>query len=413
MRGSRITTGVLVALAVALAALGAGCEAEVTEPVAEETTTPPPSAPEEPPSAEPLPLEEIEIALEPVLDGFSQPLYVTGAGDGSGRLFVAEKTGLIWTLENGERTEVYLDLTGVVSTESEQGLLGMAFPPGFTDGEDQVWVSYTRADGSSVVSSFASDGVLDPASEQVWLTVEQPYANHNGGMIEFGPDGYLYVGLGDGGSGGDPHGNGQNTLTLLGSMLRIDVKADTDDPRPPYTVPADNPLVGQPDVRPEIWASGLRNPWRFSFDRVTGDMWIGDVGQNAWEEIDFQPASSGGGENYGWKVFEGTHPYPHDAEPPAPDGFTMPVVEYDRDAGTSVTGGYVYRGEDQPALRGTYLYGDFSVGRIWGLQQEVDGSVRTRLLLDTDMMISSFGEDDDGELYVVDFNGAIHHVVTQ
>ncbi len=413
MRVSRITTGVLVALAMALTALGAGCGTDVTGPVAEETGTPALSTPGEPTPAEPLPLDEIEIALEPVLDGFSQPLYVTGAGDGSGRLFVAEKTGLIWTVENGERTEVYLDLTGVVSTESERGLLGIAFPPGFTDGEDQVWVSYTRADGSSVVSSFASDGVLDPASEQVWLTVEQPYANHNGGMIEFGPDGYLYVGLGDGGSGGDPHGNGQNTLTLLGSMLRIDVKADADDPQPPYTVPADNPLVGQPDVRPEIWAYGLRNPWRFSFDRVTGDLWIGDVGQNAWEEIDFQPASSGGGENYGWRVFEGTHPYPPDAEPPAPDGFTMPVVEYDRDTGTSVTGGYVYRGEDQPALRGTYLYGDFSVGRIWGLQREVDGSVQTRLLLDTDMMIPSFGEDDDGEVYVVDFNGAIHRIVAE
>ncbi|MDP2300192.1 MAG: PQQ-dependent sugar dehydrogenase, partial [Actinomycetota bacterium] len=320
-------------------------------------------------------------------------------------------TGHVWTVEGGERTEVFLDLSETVSTESEQGLLGIAFSPSFA--EDGVFVaSYTRADGTSVLSRFLVSGeTADPASEQVLLTQAQPFKNHNGGMIAFGPDGYLYYGLGDGGSGGDPQGNGQDLSTLLGTIMRLDVLRDGDmSATTPYGIPDDNPFVGRSDARPEIWAWGLRNPWRFSFDSQTGDLWIGDVGQSAWEEIDFQPADSAGGENYGWNLLEGTHPYPPDAAMRAGD-FTAPIVEYDRDAGKSVTGGYVYRGTAIPGLAGTYLYGDFVDGRIWALVRTEDGTVENRLLAQTHFQISSFGEDDMGELYVVDFAGGIYRLV--
>ncbi|MBN2840554.1 MAG: PQQ-dependent sugar dehydrogenase [Coriobacteriia bacterium] len=403
--------------ALAVAGTLAGCVDSTTAPESAapetQTTAPEPEAEaEDPGTGEPLALDELEIELEPVLDGFGQPLFVTGAGDGSGRLFVVEKTGLVWTVRGGMREEVFLDLTDRVSTESEQGLLGIAFSPTFAE-DSTVFVSYTQQDGASALSRFIVDGeTVDRASEKMLLHVAQPFANHNGGMIAFGPDGYLYLGLGDGGSGGDPYGSGQNGRTLLGKMLRIDVIGGAGDPAG-YVVPDDNPFVGQSDTKPEIWAIGLRNPWRFSFDRATGDLWIGDVGQNAWEEIDLQAADSPGGENYGWNRFEASHPYPPDSTAPDPTGFTMPIVEYDRDAGTSVTGGYVYRGTAEPGLYGTYLYADFTVGRIWGLQRAEDGSVQTRELLDTDMMISSFGEDDDGELYVVDFNGAVYRIVAK
>lgn len=399
-----------VVSALALAGTLIGCTSPAPPPVA---TAPLPDAEVPGPAAEDaLQLDEIEIALEPVADGFEQPLYATGAGDGSGRLIVLEKTGRAWIVRDGVRKDVLLDLSTRVSTESEQGLLGIAFSPTFAD-DGLVFVSYTQKDGGSVLSRFTADGdAIDPGSEKMLLHVAQPYANHNGGMIAFGSDGYLYLGLGDGGSGGDPYGNGQNGGTFLGKMLRIDVIGGAGDPAG-YVVPDDNPFVGQAGMKPEVWAIGLRNPWRFSFDRVTGDLWIGDVGQNAWEEIDFEPADSPGGENYGWNLFEATHPYPADSTAPDPGGFTMPVVEYGRDTGTSITGGYVYRGTAEPGLGGTYFYADFTVGRIWGLQRAEDGSVQTRELLDTDLMIASFGEDDDGELYVVDFNGGVHRVTVR
>lgn len=354
-------------------------------------------------------LADIELELEPVADGFEQPLHVTGAGDGSGRLFVLEKAGRVWDIRDGRRGALVLDLSARVSTGGEQGLLGIAFSPAFAD-DGLVFVSYTQSDGASALSRFAMDGdVIDPDSEKMLLHVAQPYANHNGGMIAFGPDGYLYLGLGDGGSGGDPYGNGQDRGTMLGKLLRIDVVGGAADPAG-YVTPDDNPFVEQAGARPELWATGLRNPWRFSFDRATGDLWIGDVGQDAWEEIDFQAADSPGGENYGWNLFEATHPYPPDSVAPDPGDATMPVAEYGRDAGSSVTGGYVYRGTAEPGLYGTYLYADFTTGRIWGLQHAPDGSVRTRELLDTDLLIPSFGEDDDGELYVVDFGGGVYRV---
>ena len=386
------------------AALGAGCT-----PAAEPGPAPGTPGPAEPPAP-----RADTISFEQVAEGFDQPLYVTGAGDGSGRLFVLEKTGRAHIVADGQRAGVFLDLSGVVSTESEQGLLGIAFSPAFAD-DGQVFVSYTDRRGASVLSRFTADGdAVDVASEQVLLTVAQPYKNHNGGMIEFGPDGYLYFGLGDGGSGGDPQGNGQDLTTLLGAMLRIDVMQTGTARSNAYAIPADNPFVGRSGARPEIWAYGLRNPWRFSFDRATGDLWIGDVGQNAWEEIDFQPAGSAGGENYGWNIYEGTHTYPPgEPEPANAAEFTGPIFEYDRDAGKSVTGGYVYRGSAIPWLVGTYVYGDFVDGRVWGLTRTSDGGVENRLLAQTHFRISSFGEDDDGELYLVDYSGAVYRIVAE
>ena len=407
--------GVTLALAgaalagVTLTGCGGSSEPVVIEP------NPPSSEPTAGPApAAPVPLADIAISLEPVVDGFEEPLFVAGPGDGSGRLFVLEKTGRIWIVRDGERSAApFLDLSGTVSTQSEQGLLGLAFSPRFSK-DNLFYVDYTREDGATVVSRIsAKRDEAAAGGEQVLLTVAQPYANHNGGMLAFGPDGYLYVGLGDGGSGGDPDGNGQNLGTLLGKLLRLDVTARASDARDAeYRVPPDNPFVNQQGAMPEVWAYGLRNPWRFSFDRETGDLWIGDVGQNAWEEIDFQPASSAGGENYGWNHYEATHPYPPDAD--AREGaYTMPVVEYDRDAGKSVTGGYVYRGKAEGELAGTYFYADFVSGRIWGLQRGASG-IETRLLLDTDYSIASFGEDDEGELYVVDYTGGgIYRIVAE
>lgn len=408
------------ALALATALLLAAC-GPASEPVVVEPR--PPASGESTAAPGALPLDDVEIALEPVAEGFEQPLFVTGAGDGSGRLFVVEKTGRIWTVRDGERSSApWLDLSQRVSTESERGLLGLAFAPDF-ERSGVFYIDYTDRDGNTVVARLtaedpAGDGDVDLASQQVVITAEQPYSNHNGGMVAFGPDGYLYVGLGDGGSGGDPDGNGQDTTTLLGSVLRLDVAPLSEDaayPQVPYVVPADNPFV---DIvattadapRAEIWAWGLRNPWRFSFDRQTGDLWIGDVGQNAWEEIDFVPRSDvpGDGHNFGWNRYEGSHPFPPGSEAAEGD-FAAPLVEYDRSAGRSVTGGYVYRGSDFRELAGTYFYGDFETGRLWGLQLAED-TARTRLLLETGMALVSFGEDDDGELYVVDFGGGVYRV---
>ncbi|MDP2401740.1 MAG: PQQ-dependent sugar dehydrogenase, partial [Actinomycetota bacterium] len=263
-------------------------------------------------------------------------------------------------------------------------------------------------------ASSTDPDLAAPDSEQVLLRIEQPHANHNGGHLAFGPDGQLFIGMGDGGSGGDPLRAGQDPYALLGKMLRLDV-GESGQPAlgEPYGIPEDNPWANpdsEEDPLPEIWALGLRNPWRFSFDRETGDMWIGDVGQNAWEEIDFEPAGSPGGLNFGWNVLEGTHPYPPDSDPGDTSRFTMPVVEYDRAAGQSVTGGYVYRGEEHPGLTGIYLYADFVTGRVWGLAPDGAGW-KNRLLLKTGLQVVSFGEDEAGELYVVDFGGSVLKVM--
>jgi glucose/arabinose dehydrogenase len=278
-------------------------------------------------------------------------------------------------------------------------LLSIAFPPGYAT-KKRFYANYTNNEGDSVISMFlttADPDVADPDSEVSLLTVDQPFSNHNGGLILFGPDGYLYVGFGDGGSSGDPLGNGQNPNTLLGKVLRIDVESAPGM----YQVPATNPFVGFPSYRPEIWALGTRNPWKFSFDRANGDLYLADVGQNQYEEVNFQPAGSSGGQNYGWNIMEGMHCY---ANPScSTQGLTLPVTEYTHASGCSVTGGHVFRGPGNPSLQGTYFYGDYCSGMIWGLKNN-GGVWQSTPLLDSSYSISTFGEDQPGTLYVADYN---------
>jgi len=354
--------------------------------------------------------QQTAYQLMPVASGFSRPLYVTHAGDGSGRLFVVEQSGAIRAIKDGAVLgQPFLDVSGLISRQAlesdytERGLLGLAFHPHYAE-NGLFYINYTDVNGHSVISRY-SVSADDPdraeaTSATPLLYVEQPYANHNGGQMAFGPDGYLYISLGDGGSGGDPQGNGQNLATLLGKILRIDVTVAEG-----YTIPADNPFAEREGARPEIWAWGLRNVWRFSFDRATGDLFLADVGQNQWEEINFQPADSAGGENYGWNAFEGTHVY---SGQPAASEVVTPVLEYDHSLGRcSVTGGYVYRGERIPALQGVYLYGDWCSGTIWSAAPGADGTWQAVVSLESGRSISSFGEDEAGELYLVDYDGAV------
>ena len=347
------------------------------------------------------------MGYEQVAGGFDQPLFVTHADDGSGRTFVVEKGGEIKLIDG----QVFMDISDRVGSEGyEQGLLGLAFSPDF---EQNGWffVNYTDRDGNTVVSRFtASDDRQqgDPDSEQVILRQEQPAANHNGGMIAFGPDGMLYIGLGDGGGANDQFGNGQNLQTWLGTLLRIDVSGD----EVPYVVPQDNPFADGSEARPEIWAWGLRNPWRFSFDRATGDLYIADVGQNQIEEINFQPADSSGGENYGWPILEGTECF--QANECDRTGLVEPIAEYDHSLGISVTGGYVYRGEEYRALQGAYVFADYGSGRIWTTARDDTGAWVTTEMAQFDGQISSFGEDQAGELYFTDIaGGGIYQVTAQ
>jgi len=340
----------------------------------------------------------------PVVGGLDTPVGIANAGDGSGRLFVPEKVGRIRLVRAGALiAEPFLDITDRVgSSNNEQGLLGLAFHPEYAQ-RGTFFVNYTNRQGSTVVSRFSVTGNpdrADPASEMILLTLEQPASNHNGGHLAFGPDGALYIGTGDGGASGDRFGNGQNGQTLLGAMLRLDV-----DGGEPYAIPADNPFVGNPAVRDEIWAIGLRNPWRYSFDRLTGDLYTADVGQNMYEEINFQSAGDAGGHNYGWPIMEGFHCFPADQTCDM-EGLTQPVREYDHGQGCSVTGGYVYRGQAYSFLNGVYLFGDYCSGRIWGMARTgTTGDWQVSQLAQASVRISSFGEDEAGELYLVDMAG--------
>jgi glucose/arabinose dehydrogenase len=331
-----------------------------------------------------------------VAAGFLRPVDIQNAGDGSGRLFIVEQAGRILIYNNGRVSpSPFLNIIDQVgSSGNEQGLLGLAFHPRYAE-NGLFFVNYTDRNGNTVIARFhVSDdpNVADPASETPLLRVNQPYPNHNGGVLAFGPDGYLYAGLGDGGSGGDPQGNGQKTDTLLGKVLRLDV-----DSGEPYAIPADNPFGN------EIWAYGLRNPWRLSFDRATNDLWIGDVGQGAWEEIDYLPAGSPGGANFGWNLMEGSHPYEGEAQP----GLLLPVAEYSHaEGGCSVTGGYVYRGAELPEWQGIYLFGDYCSGLVWGTIPFANGW-QTQVLFQTGLSISSFGVDETGELYIANLQGSI------
>ncbi|MEO0562431.1 MAG: PQQ-dependent sugar dehydrogenase [Chloroflexota bacterium] len=349
------------------------------------------------------PPDASQVRLEPVASGFPRALYVTNAGEGSNRLFVVQQNGIIKII--GQDVD-YLDVSGIISNDplgngyTERGLLGLAFHPNFeTNG--QFFINYTEANThDSIVARYT----VDPSANNVQgttgvelLRVAQPFGNHNGGHMDFGPDGYLYVSLGDGGSQGDPMGHGQNKNTLLGSILRLDVDGTSG-----YSIPADNPFVGT-DGADEVWAYGLRNVWRFSFDSVTGEMFMGDVGQNRWEEINVG-APSVGGANYGWAVFEASRPYSGAAEPA---DAVRPVAEYEHISGhCSVTGGYMYNGSAVPALERAYVYGDFCSGQLWALYRDANGAWQDTLLFDTPHTISSFGVDEAGELYLVDYGSA-------
>lgn len=389
-------------LAALLAAI-TGCAERSTEPAA-----PPPQrvttgtsepATGSPSAAEPAPLADLRFGLTPIARGLEHPLLVTNAGDGSGRLFIVEQAGIVRVIRDGALAErPYLDVRHLVSAGGERGLLGLAFDPQFAS-NGRLYVNYTDRSGDTVVARFTVD---DPASDRpratgpdVLLRVEQPYSNHNGGNIVFGPDGLLWIGMGDGGSAGDPEDRAQDPRSLLGKMLTLDVR--------------------QPNAKPRVVVSGLRNPWRFSFDRATGDLWIGDVGQNAWEEIDHLPTGSIVGSNLGWNRWEGNHPYPPGTRR-SRAGFTFPLLEYGHETGRSVTGGHVYRGRRFPWLSGAYLYADFEAGWVAALRTErAEGAVKVaeqRVVLRDVGLCASLGEDENGEVYLCDWQNGVVSLIT-
>ena len=336
--------------------------------------------------------------------GISDPVGIEFVGN---RMFIIEKFGKVKMAENGSLlTGTYLDLTDSVSNVSEQGLLGLAFDPDF-DNNKTLYANYTNLAGNTVISSFIADNdnlFVDPNTETVLLTITQPFSNHNGGQIAFGPDGYLYIGMGDGGSGGDPGDRAQNPQLLLGKMLRIDVTADG------YTIPPTNPFIDDNLTLDEIWATGVRNPWRFSFDQLTGDLWIADVGQNQYEEIDFQSAESTGGENYGWRCYEGFHTFNTNGCGDI-STYDFPVFEYDHDDGScSVTGGYVYRSNDSELLNGIYLYIDYCSGILRGIGDATQDPLETYDFGNFGFGYTSFGQDQAGEMYVAKSNETIYKV---
>lgn len=345
------------------------------------------------------PLTEGSIVLKPYSEGFSLPVDLAWRSDDPA-FYIVEQDGTVERVVDGVRGEQVLDVSDLLTSGGEQGLLGLAFHP------DQAlaYINYSDHQGDTVVAEFAvgTDGVFDPASRRTVITIAQPYANHNGGDIAFGPDGMLYIGMGDGGSGGDPERRSLAINELLGKMLRINPLASGDQP---YTVPADNPFVGVDGAAPEIWAIGLRNPWRFNFDPETGDLWIGDVGQGEWEEIDVARANEGGGRgaNFGWSAFEGTHPFNSDQPT---DGAVPPIHEYSHDDGCSIAGGAVYRGDSVESLRGWYLFGDYCSGSVWGLLA-VPGTAAQLITLGNAGSVSAIADGPDGELYVLGYGDGI------
>ncbi len=385
----------------ASSATSTAATAPVTEPAGTDPSAPSPSttaAAITAPAAT-TPLGDPVVATRPI-GTFDQPVDLVWR-DGDTTMYVVEQAGRVIPVRDGAAGDAVLDITDLTDADGERGLLGMTFSP---DG-GLAYLDYTDLDGNTVIAEYGvgDDGVFDAGTPRVLLTIDQPYSNHNGGNVTIGPDGYLYIGMGDGGAGGDPERRGLDLSELLGKILRI-------DPAPgdgvEYTVPADNPFVGVEGARPEIWSVGVRNPWRFSFDLATGDLWIADVGQNQWEEVDVALAGDGAGRgvNFGWSAYEGTHEYNGDQPT---DGATMPVYEYEHgDAGCSISGGAVYRGTQIPALVGWYLFGDYCSGRIVGLRLD-GGALAQDLLLTEVPNTSSVRAAPDGELYATSLGGEV------
>jgi glucose/arabinose dehydrogenase len=355
-------------------------------------------------AAQSLPTAPPTLVLQRLVSGLTEPVDFEFPNDGTGRLFILEQTGKVRIIQGGVLlSSPFLDITNLLESGGEKGLLGLAFHPLYAQ-NGRFFVNYTRRVSGQLQTVIAEYHVsandpnkADPTGT-ITLVVDQPFDNHNGGQLAFGSDTYLYIALGDGGSGGDPFGNGQNLATLLGKLLRIDIDSGT-----PYVIPPDNPFVNDPPALGEIWAYGLRNPWRFSFDRVTHRLFAGDVGQDNYEEVDIITK----GRNYGWNIMEGRHCYP----PPTTDcdktGLTPPIAEYSHSEGQAIIGGYVYRGAAIPALRGIYVFGDYISGKIWGLRLVSPGTWRRVLLLSSGKFISGFGQDAAGELYLLDYNSGI------
>ena len=357
-------------------------------------------------SSTPPPPSTVSVTLSPVVSGLNAPLGFQAPNDGTGRLFVVEQGGTLRVIQNGALMAVpFLDISAKVTSGGEMGLLGVAFHPAFAQ-NGRFFVHYDRTVGTQAQSviaeyarSVANPNLADPNSERILLTVNQPFPNHKGGQMNFGPDGFLYIGLGDGGSEDDPQGNGQNTQTMLGKILRIDVNTTTATTQ--YGIPPDNPFVNGGGL-PEIFAFGLRNPWRFSFDTATGRLFVGDVGQDKFEEVDIVAR----GNNMGWNTMEGMHCF----NPPSGcnmTGLTLPIAEYGHNEGNAVMGGYVYHGAAMPSLQNVYVFGDFGSGTIWTLTQSSSGQWTRATLLSTGRSISSFGQDTAGEIYAVDYSGSV------
>ena len=352
--------------------------------------------------------EPPRIELEPIVEGLSDPVDVAWRPDDPETLFVVEQVGRVRIVRDGQLVErPFLDITGLVRAGGESGLLGLAFLPSGEDG--RFFVYYTDIDGRQVVASYDANpddrDVAAPGTATIWLRMDDPFGNHNGGSTVFGPDGYLYIGTGDGGGGGDPLDSGRSLDTLLAKVLRIDVGQDLpDDAEPRYAVPPDNPFAATADARPEIWLTGLRNPWRIRFDRATGDLWIGDVGQGSIEEIDVARAGVGG-LDFGWNTMEGSTCFRDAGDDCATPDLTLPVTEYDHDFGCSVTGGTVYRGSALPALQGWYVFSDYCSGIFWAIDASQDRVDSPTIVAESDASISAIAEDAAGELYATDLSG--------
>ena len=374
-----------------------------------------------------------EIGAKKIASGFDKPIYICSFPNHDNHHIVLEQKGTIKIIKNNQILRTYfLDIRDRVHRPlfpgDEMGLLGFAFDPYYIE-NNYIYVHYNDKEDNTIISRFeVDDGIANKSSEKNILKLKQPYMNHNGGTISFGKDGYLYIGLGDGGSAGDPEKRAQDLTNLFGSILRIDVHTSDS-----YLIPKDNPFIDNNNIKSEIWSYGLRNPWRFSFDRLTGDMIIGDVGQSLWEEINFELFPNKGGKNYGWNVMEGNHCYPEDSKCNS-DNLTMPVFEYPNNAnyaktlfgikqpnmdGCSITGGYVYRGNELVDMDGRYIFGDYCTGKIWSIVVNENESINlknhTGSIMNSigkkEFYLSSFGEDNKGEIFIIDYNGTIYKLV--